>query len=293
VPTKREQFAQTIRAQYLGQRMRELRDERGLTLKYVTGYLGVEFSTLARYERAEWPFRKDHVVALLDVYGIHDDGDRNELVALAANAWRADHWYRDGVKPDRNLGPMPDRWWVQRRAQQICVYSPNLIPDLLRTEAYADEVLAHAQTGTVSKEQRAKHLHDTAARAKAVTRRPDPVQLHVIMDERVLHRKVGGGTAFKAQLEHIVQLARFQANVDVQIVRDTASMHPGVFGGFTVYRMSQPYPDVACVDHAGSTLLLEGSAAEQYGTAFAELAKEYAEPSNDSIALINVIKEEL
>jgi predicted transcriptional regulator len=42
LPTKREQFVQTIRAQWLGQRMRELRDERGLTLKYVAAYLGVE-----------------------------------------------------------------------------------------------------------------------------------------------------------------------------------------------------------------------------------------------------------
>src|SRR5687768_10995590 len=51
MPTKREQFVQTIRAQWLGQRMRELREERGLTLKYIAAYLGVEFSTLARYER--------------------------------------------------------------------------------------------------------------------------------------------------------------------------------------------------------------------------------------------------
>jgi hypothetical protein len=53
MPTKRSEFVQTIRAQFLGQRMRKLRDDRGLTLKYVAGYLGVEFSTLARYERAE------------------------------------------------------------------------------------------------------------------------------------------------------------------------------------------------------------------------------------------------
>jgi transcriptional regulator with XRE-family HTH domain len=97
MPTKRETFTPTLRAQYLGQQMRVLRDDRGLTLKYVAGFLGVEFSTLARYERAEWPFRKDHVVALLDVYGVYAEGNRQELTALATNAWRIDHWDHDGA----------------------------------------------------------------------------------------------------------------------------------------------------------------------------------------------------
>jgi transcriptional regulator with XRE-family HTH domain len=95
MPTKREQFVQTIRAQWLGQRMRELREERGLTLKYIAAYLGVEFSTLARYERAEWPFRRDHVVALLDVYGVYDERERAQLVQLAQDAWRVNRWDDD------------------------------------------------------------------------------------------------------------------------------------------------------------------------------------------------------
>ncbi|MEH1130047.1 helix-turn-helix domain-containing protein [Micromonospora sp. CPCC 206061] len=292
MPTKREQFSQTIRAQYLGQRMRELRDERGLTLKYVAAYLGVEFSTLARYERAEWPFRKDHVIGLLDVYGVYDDNQRNQLVALAANAWRADHWYRDGIKSDATHGPMPDRWWVQNRAQQICVYSPNLIPALLQTAAYADEILSRAQLGKVTKEQREKYLHDNAARAKALSR-PEPVQLHTIVDERALHRPVGGTTALRAQLEHLVETARFLPGVEIQVLRDATQIHPGLFGAFTVYRMPQPYPDIAYLDHPGGGLLIEGSPAEQLNNLFNDLAKEHAEPANDSIALINIIKEEL
>jgi transcriptional regulator with XRE-family HTH domain len=68
--------------------MRSLREGRGLTLKYIASYLGVEFSTLARYERAEWPFRRDHVIALLDVYGVYDEPARAELIELAANAWK-------------------------------------------------------------------------------------------------------------------------------------------------------------------------------------------------------------
>jgi hypothetical protein len=45
MPADRRQFLQTVRAQYLGARMRQLREDRGLTLKYIAAYLGVEFSS--------------------------------------------------------------------------------------------------------------------------------------------------------------------------------------------------------------------------------------------------------
>jgi ribosome-binding protein aMBF1 (putative translation factor) len=86
VPTKREQFQHSIRARYLGERMRSLREERGLTLKYIAAFLGVEFSTLARYERAEWPFRADHVTALLDVYGVYGERQREELGSTSSRS---------------------------------------------------------------------------------------------------------------------------------------------------------------------------------------------------------------
>src|SRR5918998_6531310 len=129
MPTKREQFVQTIRAQWLGQRMRKLREERGLTLKYIAEYVGVEFSTLARYERAEWPFRRDHVSALLDVYGIYEESERDELVNLARNAWRLGQWELDGVKDSSTAGfndrPVIDHWWLQSRAYELCVYATS------------------------------------------------------------------------------------------------------------------------------------------------------------------------
>lgn len=290
MPTKREQFLPTIRAQFLGVRMREFRDQRGLTLKYVAGYLGVEFSTLARYERAEWPFRKEHVTSLLDVYGIYDDNDRNELVALATNAWRSDHWYRDGITPDAARGPVPDLGWIHQRATQICVYSPIVVPELARIEAYADEILASARHGKLSADERKKRLYDIAERARSVTRSSNPVRLHMVLEERVLSRQVGGQAVLTSQLDHLVKLGRNHANVDIQVMPDSGGAHPGVHGGFTVYRMPPPCPPVACVEHHGGTLLIEGAAAEEYDAIFNALANE-AETQTDSRGLITLAKE--
>jgi transcriptional regulator with XRE-family HTH domain len=294
MPTKRVEHMQTIRSRYLGERMRELREDLGLTLKYAAGYLGVEFSTLARYERAEWPFRRDHVVGLLDMYGVYEERAREELATLAANAWRANHWYQDGVEPDKTLGPVPDRWWVQERAHTICIYSSTIVPELAQIPAYTDEILASGQPKPLEVHLRAKHVHHAGARAKLLTRRePKPPQLHLILAEAVLRRPIGGKTGLAAQLDHLVGLARNNPTVKIQIIRDHAAANPGVHGGFTVYRMSPAYPDVACVDYLGGGLLLEGDAAERLGAAFNLLAGEHAEPVNDSIAMLNIIKEEL
>jgi transcriptional regulator with XRE-family HTH domain len=293
MPTKREQFVQTTRAQLLGARMRKLRDDRGLTLKYVASYLGVEFSTLARYERAEWPFRGDHVAALLDMYAVYDDRDREELVALAANAGRANHWYRDGVEPEAKLGPVPDRWWIHDRAVEICVYSPTVLPEWVQTAAYLDEVLARVRPHKpLAPNEVNKRAHDIAARTNALTSHGG-VRLHMVVDERVLRRPIAGRAALKAQLEHLVTLVRNHPNIDIRVVPEQTSAHPGLLGGFTLYQMPQPYPDVVFVDHLGGALLIEADGAEEYHKAFNALATEFADGDMESVALINQIKEEL
>lgn len=294
MPTKRAEFVQTIRAQFLGQWMRKLRDDRGLTLKYVAGYLGVEFSTLARYERAEWPFRRDHVAALLDMYGVYDDREREALVALSAHAGRANHWYLDGIEPEAKLGPVPDRWWVHDRAEEICVYSPTALPELVRTAAYLDEVMACTRPHKPpSSEQRGKHAHDIEVRAKTLTAGGDGPRLRMIVDERVVRRPVAGRAALKAQLEHLINLLRTHPRIDLQVIPERVSAHPGLYGGFTLYRMPQPYPEVVFVEHLGGTLLIETDGAEEYSKAFNHLAVEVADSPMDSIALLHHVKEEL
>jgi transcriptional regulator with XRE-family HTH domain len=296
MPTKRIEFVQSIRTQYLGERMRELRDERGLTLKYVAGYLGVEFSTLARYERAEWPFRRDHVSALLDVYGVYDENERRDLTRLAENAWRADHWWRDDVNPDAALGAVPDRWWVHDRAKEICVYNPTVVPQLVQNAAYLDEVMARAQTGRpVPEEERKKRVYDIGLRTTALhgrDRNKTPT-LRVVVDERVLRWPVAGTAALRAQLQHLVDLVRKLPNVGVRVIREGAAVHPGIYGAFTVYRMPPPYPPVAVVEHCGGALLIEGKAAEHYNAVFEHLATVIAESDTESIALINTTMEDL
>ncbi|WP_345074961.1 helix-turn-helix transcriptional regulator [Phytohabitans flavus] len=286
VPTKREQFMYSVRARYLGERMRGLREERGQTLKYIAAYLGVEFSTLARYERAEWPFRVDHVIALLDVYGVFEERQREELVALARNAWRVCAWevagVKDAVTAGANEQPIIDQWWIQSKAEELCVYAPVLPPPLLQARDYAETLIRFRdpQMPMMKVEAKVRELID---RQQVLDDRP-PIRLTVILEEAALSRRAAGPAVTLAQWEHLVRAVE-RPHVNVLVLPTNATLHHGIDGGFTLCRMHPPYPPVALLDQLTGRAAIEADAAEQYSVAFDKLKEAALNPTH-SIGLI-------
>jgi transcriptional regulator with XRE-family HTH domain len=289
MPTKREQFVQTIRAQWLGQRMRELREERGLTLKYIAAYLGVEFSTLARYERAEWPFRRDHVIALLDVYGVYDERERAQLVQLAQDAWRVNRWDDDfeGTVYDATFVDYP---WLESRAEEICTYGNMVFPGLLHTRDYAEALIRHME-GTSSSTQKIDRWVRLRMERQQILDEKPPTRLAAVVEEAVLHRPIGGRAVLRAQLEHLMRAVE-RPHVEVLVIPTRQGMHAGLDGAFTLFRMQRPYPEVAYVEHLGGRLFMEATRAERYSKAYDGL-REVALSSTESMALITTLAEEL
>ncbi|MDQ7903075.1 helix-turn-helix transcriptional regulator [Phytohabitans sp. ZYX-F-186] len=281
MPTKREQFVQTMRARLLGTGMRELRDERGLTLKYVAAYLGVEFSTLARYERAEWPFRRDHVMALLDVYGVFDESERQKLLTLAQDAWRIDQWEQDGHTGAASL-TVVNHWWLQERAVELRVYAAMFIPPLLWTRDYAEAVI-RATSGPQAHPSKVDSLvQQCLDRQRVLDDKPEK-RLTVFMEEHVLRKPIGGRAVLRQQLEHLVRVVE-RPHVKVRLV-PPANWHAGMYGTFTLCEMERPYPPVVLLEHLGGRLALEAHAAENYREAFEHISG-IALDTEDSLKLI-------
>jgi transcriptional regulator with XRE-family HTH domain len=294
MPTKREQFVQTLRAQYLGERMRQLREERGTTLKFIAGFLGVEFSTLARYERAEWPFRHDHVKQLMDVYGVLDEREREELLALARNAWRANFWEQAEGR-NSYTAAVDDRvfiehQWVIDRAEELRVFECGLVPPLLRTRDYADAVLRHVE-GPSSSGQKVERLVRLLAERQQVLDAKPPTRLSVILDEAVLRRPVGSRQVLRAQLEHLTMAVQ-RPHVNVLVLPARTGWHPGVYGPFTYCQQQRPYPPVVLLEHHGGRMIVESGLAERYGEAYDKIA-EHVLPPTESMQLISTLAERL
>ncbi|MDQ7911194.1 helix-turn-helix transcriptional regulator [Phytohabitans sp. ZYX-F-186] len=295
MPTDRKQFLQTVRAQYLGSRMRQLREERGLTLKYIAAYLGVEFSTLARYERAEWPFRRDHVIALLDVYGVYDDATRTALVDMAHQAWRINQWVPAATQPDNARdagggggGTVVDDWWVQQRAEELCIYANLTIPQVVQARDYATAIIAHTVPQQPLVDKLVRQLVERQ-QALEVDRKPE-TRLEILLEEPVLHRPVGGRLVLQAQLQHLARLLE-RPHINVRILPTRIGWHPGLHGAFTLCTMQRPYPPVALVHHLDGHLMIEADAAQRYKNAFDKLREVSLSPA-ESAALIATTAEE-
>jgi transcriptional regulator with XRE-family HTH domain len=290
MPTVREQFVQSMRAQWLGARMRELREERGLTLKYIAAYLGVEFSTLARYERAEWPFRRDHVIALLDVYHIYDEAERQVLVTLAQEAWRVHQWEQDGAAGPASL-TVVDHWWLQQRAEELHVYETMVIPPLLQTRDYAEAVIqAAAGTPPWPASKVESLVRQRLDRQQVLDDKP-PKRLELFLEEHVLHKPVGGRAVLRAQLENLVRVAEDRPHVKVRLM-PPAGWHPGVYGAFTRCVMQRPYPSVVLLEHLSGRLALEAHAAAEYAKALDRIREVALDPF-ESINRITKAAEDL
>jgi len=293
VPTKREQFVQTIRAQYLGEQMRRLREDRGLTLKYIAAHLGVEFSTLARYERAEWPFRRDHVIALLDVYGVYDEVQRSQLIELAQSAWQINQWQPinsryDSLLPTNGKGLLPiDPWWLQAKAEELCVYAPLLVPDVVQTRDYAETIVRQ----TVSDGRRADQIVARVINRQNQLDDQPRTRLTILLEEQVLRRPVGGRAVLQQQLEFLTRTVE-RPHVDIRVLPDRTGWHPGLDGGFTVCELPRPYPPAALVEHFTGRLMVEATDADRYVDIFTKLKATALEPVR-SVELIQEAADDL
>ncbi|WP_405434567.1 helix-turn-helix domain-containing protein [Micromonospora sp. NBC_00617] len=285
----REPFVRTLRAQWLGQQMRELRERRGLTLKDVAQYLERDFSSLARYERAEWPFRRDLVVALLDLYGVYDEQERERLIQLAQDAWRVDRWDNgfDKTIYDNSFIDFP---WLESRADLVCTYAALLIPGLLQTRDYAEAVIRNAEPSSAGEVEIRKWVQLRMDRQQLLDR-PSPMRLAVIIEETALRRPVMSRSVMAAQLADLAR-ATAKPNVEIRVLPLTLGLHAGLDGTFWLFRMPVPYSDVAHAETLGGRLFLESGNASRYVRAYDRL-REAALSATESAKLITALAEEL
>ena len=270
--------------------MRELREDRGLTLKYVANVLGVQFADLAAHEHGRQVFVFDKVAALLDVYGVYDRVERDHLMGLARQVFRLPRWQDDFAGPDLDVS-MLDYLWLESMAQRIRCYGPVLVPELLRTSEYVEAVVR----------REVKDVSDTLVGWWVRTYRDRQQALdngrltsvRAVLAESVLRRPVGGPTRTRPdQLEHLAKLRR-RDRIQVRVLPDEAGYVPRADGWFTVFELPEPYPQrVACTGHVRAVAIHEGAVAEGYAGMFDQLW-DAAAPQSQSAALTGRLASDL
>ena len=281
--SKLDEHARTIRAQWLGEQMRQLRERRRLTLKDAGEYLGRDLSAVSRYELAEWPFKRFDVMALLDLYAVHDEEQRRVLVELADQAWRTDHWDSDGSgKADD--GPFVDRQWLEAHARLIGIYCGGVIRPPLQAAGYA-HAWAKLRTGLPVREGQIE---------REIERQRDllsgPTRVSVVIDEVGLRRRLGGPDVMTDQLRHLANVAEY-SNVEV-LVLPMAAPRPWHEAPFWVFAMPENYPEVAMVEGLVGTVYVETPRSKRFVRAYEELRLASLSRS-DSAEMISKVAKEL
>jgi transcriptional regulator with XRE-family HTH domain len=272
----------SFRARLLGRLMRGLREESGLTLKYVAAYLGADVGLVRRMEHGQSATTREQMIGLLDVYREHDPSRRERLLRVAEAAWRARSEVDfDGAVPDEAFA---DLLWLEAEATRIQYYAVTSIPELLHTAEFAEH-LASATLGAGTVRQQVDARVQLTVRRQQVLRRSEQVLLEVVLDECALHHPPGDRQVWAGQLDHLIKLAG-SPTIRLQILPAAAVRPPQIVGGFAVFTLREPYPpSVTHIEYLGGRLLLDNGPDTVHSQLFDQL-RELALPAEASTALI-------
>ncbi|MEU4442866.1 helix-turn-helix transcriptional regulator [Actinosynnema sp. NPDC050801] len=270
----------TIRLRRLAGQLRRLRDGTDLRREDVEERTGLHATTLYRIETARSRPQYRTFDMLLKLYGVPTD-EQMRLKALykqsAGEGW-IQPWHenlREGYTAYISF---------EADAYGLRHYSGQFIPGLLQTEDYARAVIRGGSYDAT--DEQVEDRVRTRIERQAVLTKEKPLKLWAIIDESALHREVGGPTAMRGQLGHLLRAAKMP-QVTIQVIPFGAGAHPGMPGEFVVMEFEDALDtDLIYVDSQAGEIFLESDAdIERFRAGFEHLVA-VAKSPDDSVALI-------
>lgn len=270
----------SLRSQWLGERMREIRKRLRIPQQEAADHIQRNNAMLGRYETGQIPFRRSDVIDLLDFYNVSDELERKGLLQLCDDVWRKDWWdpHRDDFGQD-----FIDVPWLESRVERNCSYQHIIVHGLLQTREYA-EALIRNDSDPRTPEVQIKRWVDLRIERQHVLHKENPARHAMILEEVVLQRPVGSEGILGEQLQHLVELSGLD-NIDIQVMPTAGGPHAAHHGTFNLYEMPEPYPDVAHVETVGGSLFIEEPTVSHIRKVWEDLAESALSPE-ESIALV-------
>ena len=181
---------------------------------------------------------------------------------------------------------------LEAAAESVLFYHPSLVPGLLQTEAYMEEIVRSSllvePPGVVS-----QRVEVRLTRQAVLTREEDPLGLTAVLDEAGLRRPVGGPEVMREQLLHLAEMSA-RPNITLQVLPLAKGSHPAMAGGFTILRFPGVIESgVVYLDNMTSDIFVESEAeVYHYRLAFDRLRDTALEP-RQSVTLITQIADQL
>ncbi|WHX18574.1 helix-turn-helix transcriptional regulator [Streptomyces malaysiensis subsp. malaysiensis] len=205
----------SVMVRVFGRQLKCCRLRAGLERPEFASMVGYSVSTIAAYEqgrRIPPPRLIDQADEVLDAGGV--------LLEMKEEMEKAQYppFFQDAAR-------------FETEAVELHVYGNQAAPGLLQTKEYAQEVFRMWRP-LLEEETIEQRLAARLERQAIFARRPRP-QLSFVIEEAVLHRRIGGDQAWREQLEQILLIGQ-ERNVDVQAMPLNSGLHAGLAGPFTL-----------------------------------------------------------
>lgn len=266
----------------IGVELANFRKQSTLTQADVTRATGIRKPKLSSMESGRYQQHPEEVATLLRLYGA-EQRDIDRLTSLCGRSESRAWW-----APWAHVIPDWLRTFVGLEGLAIAefAYEPMVIPGLLQTEEYAQELTT--ATGFVRPDHSERFIQFRLARAERLTG-PGPLKVHAVIGEAALRLKVGPPDLRKSQFQHLIRLSK-RPNVTLQVIRPEEGPHAASTGSFAIL-------DFEKVRSVAYSELLDGAMYIQdpddvatYRMA-AESVQRVALSPDDSVALINSVIE--
>ncbi|NIL41298.1 helix-turn-helix domain-containing protein [Salinispora arenicola] len=289
----------TMLRRQLGRKLEALRKAAGLTMEQAAEELDRARATLYRIESGaeNVRFRASDVKEMLRLYSASEE-DTGLVLAMAAATRENKNWWHDYI------GSGLPRWFqlyigLEAAATKIRKYQPELIPGLLQTRDYAEQVfqMPGGSIDAADNNERERAIQLRIERQALLTRFAAP-QLSVILNEAVLRRPVGSASIMIEQLHQILKATELP-NVTIRVLGFSAGLHAGAMSGaFSIMEFPEDStgrevePPVAYLEAAtGAIYLDKPHETGAYNSIWADMANRALNESR-SIRLIQQVAEE-
>lgn len=279
----------TWRAKWLGQKLRDLRKNKGFSIADVADRLKCGTSTINRFETGIYPVRPEEMVLLLTMFGVSERDQREELLELAAEV--AERGWLESLVSDRAFA---DFLWAEGKATVIRTFQMAVVPGLIQEPLYA-EALIRIGSAAADEVEAAKLLEARLARGK-ILRGDNPPDSRFLLHEAVLHQRVQGidrGT-YRAQLHHMLKLAEYP-HVRIRVLPLDSGAHNvvGFNTGITILSMPATWPTLAHVETPLGAMVAEAPDIDSFKGIYDALWDENALDEERSTAKMTAMLKEL
>lgn len=271
------EYSPTVRGRRLMREIIRLRTERGLSMERAASQIGWSTSKIYRLENGRSRITTDDLADMLDAYGVTSP-DRDSLLQLCRDARKRGWWT---AYADVFTGSYMS---METEASAISV-NANIVPGVLQTTHYAHAVITATRPGMTTADAE-RRVAARAARQQALFSRDDPPRVHVVLDEAVLLRQVGGRQVMLTQLTALAEAAE-RPGIRIQVLPFAAGAHSGMDGKFSILTFPDSAdPPVAYVEGLMGDVYIEADAeVERFAVAWNHLISQALNPA-ESAALI-------